>query len=778
MKSNYFEKLKLALQAIELQSSSSFSWFGKKEASLPPKLKGKLPPEILRAYLSNKIESLLYSQFYCLGGATPLEFQPTTPKIGLSKKVSFISDLSDANKGKGYLDSDWKVLSVGNDHLIIEKNGVRFNAEKQLCFFHEDNSIKPGMSVKFQLPKEYPNRFPGFFLVVSDQLFSWGNDQDIFRLYWNFRPEGVPKFVEEITTKFNNDQLPFRLKCLNHPNQYSRHDSAILYLYKSDYQRMRKTLEDIHAGCLPYLKNAVPVFTKPLSLGLGLAEDPLEGISFGIHRCRMIAEGLIRAFERGNRSLNERLSIVESCFHENSIDLAAPYLNPNSKDIFNFNSKSKILVKSDEKIHCSESDGLIFLRTAHEIGKLLAKKASWYNGRCNWLGMDLYHKNHLHQDSSQMVFKALGPEIYSGTGGIALFLAELYIATGDSDIRNTAIGAVLHALSKSIPSGSLGFYDGLLGTVYTAVYLGKLLKEDSLAIKAADILNLALKQNREYLYLDQISGNAGIITALLILKDLLEDFSLLDFAIDSGNELLQKAHQNKEQCSWQSINSPKELDLLGFSHGTAGIAVALLELYQATGNEQYRTVANQAFNYERSLYNAKKRNWPDLRGITKSNRKTNELSCPTFWCHGAPGAALSRIRAYKILGCGTYKSEALIALNTTYNWTEQVLNTPNLSFSLCHGLAGNSDILLHGSENFGSEFSIGNHLAKKVADEGINRYAKKNNKWPFDNRGDQFPGLLVGLAGVGHFYLRLYDTKIPSILLLEREKILERLDQL
>ena len=56
--------------------------------------------------------------------------------------------------------------------------------------------------------------------------------------------------------------------------------------------------------------------TKALAPGLGIAEDPGEGNSFGLHRCGLIAEGLLRAREAGQASPSRRLATVIDCLEQ------------------------------------------------------------------------------------------------------------------------------------------------------------------------------------------------------------------------------------------------------------------------------------------------------------------------------------------------------------------------------------------------------------------------------------------------------------------------------
>ena len=99
--------------------------------------------------------------------------------------------------------------------------------------------------------------------------------------------------------------------------------------------------------------------------------------------------------------------------------------------------------------------------------------------------------------------------------------------------------------------------------------------------------------------LDVISGSAGVVPVLLELHRQFTRDWLLDFAIRQGEHLLNTAHKRDEGWSWKTLEMSTRDDLTGFSHGTAGIAWALLELFQATGEQRWRHAAEEGFRYER-----------------------------------------------------------------------------------------------------------------------------------------------------------------------------------
>jgi lantibiotic biosynthesis protein len=299
--------------------------------------------------------------------------------------------------------------------------------------------------------------------------------------------------------------------------------------------------------------------------------------------------------------------------------------------------------------------------------------------------------------------------------------------------------------------------------------VGTLLGEEELLGEALQMLQRMARENHEEREFDLLAGMAGAVAALVVLRDILDEVSLLDFASRLGDELLEAADKNETEYSWRSINFPDQPNLTGFSHGAAGVGYALLELFQATRNPSYRHAAEQAFAYERQWFDKEAGNWPDLR--TESGRRRDVQSQPSFaaaWCHGAPGIALARLRAYELDKDDTYKAEALTALQTTHEAVGMSLHARTGPYSLCHGLAGNADILLQGFRVLGQERADDATLARHVACAGIGRYMQRGQEWPCGPSGET-PGLMLGLAGIGYFYLRLYDPTHPSVLILQRE---------
>lgn len=373
-----------------------------------------------------------------------------------------------------------------------------------------------------------------------------------------------------------------------------------------------------------------------------------------------------------------------------------------------------------------------YLEIAERIGARLCREALWSGGRCNWTSECT--------ERDGMTYESLGPHLYGGTSGIALFLWRLAEATGDRIFRMTAQAALRQALSR-MPQAGCGLYVGGLGILLTAAEIQGDCHEPAMLKQAAPTpANL-----------DLIYGSAGAIGVLLRQHLQRGGSRWIEVAVAHGDLLLTEAVRADQGWSWKTTST--ERNLTGFSHGTAGIGLALLELWSATGEGRFREGAMEAFRYERSCFNPEERNWPDFRA--------DPPTYPVLWCHGAGGIGFSRLRAWQISGDGELLAEARTAVGLTAESLEWLDG-----FCLCHGVAGNASQLVYASQMLGEERWIA--AAEKVAMQGAERFERSGAPWicGLATKGNEVPGLMLGLAGIGYFYLWLADPeRTPSVLI-------------
>ena len=140
-------------------------------------------------------------------------------------------------------------------------------------------------------------------------------------------------------------------------------------------------------------------------------------------------------------------------------------------------------------------------------------------------------------------------------------------------------------------------------------------------------------------------------------------------------------------------------DLTGLSHGASGVALALFELAAATGELRFREAAERGFEYEQQYFSSRHNNWPDFRELML-NTPEAQWNYSLTWCHGAPGIALARLRAWQLTGRAEYREQAEAGLRTTAASVGGAM--PGMgTWCLCHGTPGNADVLLIGAEILG-----------------------------------------------------------------------------
>jgi lantibiotic modifying enzyme len=410
-----------------------------------------------------------------------------------------------------------------------------------------------------------------------------------------------------------------------------------------------------------------------------------------------------------------------------------------------------------------------FLDAADRIGAQLADAAIWYEGRCNWVGARFEEKH----EFGEITHASLGPNLYAGTSGIAVFLANLAAVTGDRGLRRTAFGAINHAVDRYEDQGRVrsGLYEGGIGVALAAAWTGMLLHNPGLDERAVRIgMACTGTSERDDLF-DLGSGISGAVVGALCLWGLLGDRVFLDRAARVGDDLTQVVDR-RVRSSWENRRGVAELT--GFLHGTAGVGWALLELAEATGDSRYREAAKQVFDHLRCVFDPVAQNWPDFR-VQEGRRRSprGPWPCATSWCNGAPGIALSLLRADQLVPDPTSRGEAVAGLRTTAKEVREALHAETADYSLCHGLTGNAMVL----QDSWSGPDL-HPLTVEVAETGLARHGSGELPWPCGTYDLQTPNLFLDVAGIGMFYLRLCDPSLPSpcssVRVLSRWSVLRR----
>lgn len=405
-----------------------------------------------------------------------------------------------------------------------------------------------------------------------------------------------------------------------------------------------------------------------------------------------------------------------------------------------------------------------WLFVAEEIAQRLCDAAFRCDGRCTWMGT-VQHGGGA-QGRATFTWETLGADLYGGTGGIALFLAEMYARTGHRVFGETAHEAFRSSaagLDRVPPRFRQGFYSGRVGMAFALARGAELLAEPALEREARRELDNRAADANDDILLDVISGAAGSIAPLLSLSRSLGRDDLRVQATRLGELIVGAADKDAAGWKWgdDATGFHGQRPLTGYGHGAAGIGLALLELFAATGDTRFRDAGRESFRYEDSLFDPTHDNWPDFRYSAASG---DDGHFGVAWCLGAGGIGLSRMRAIAIEGAiPQYRRDVDAALRAVRHRLDDTADPGSDDFSLCHGWAGLGDFALLASGALDGPQARA--LAEQIAERGADANAGSPERWRCGLQHGSHPSLMLGLAGIGYFYLRLADPTVPSLTL-------------
>ncbi|HEX8157142.1 MAG TPA: T3SS effector HopA1 family protein [Solirubrobacteraceae bacterium] len=320
-----------ALRAVCVTSPTSFAWFGRPSPRLKRAVRSQLAPPAARQYLVARLEQELYGSFYLRG--LP---RPQSPHDGLADGADavFVAALSAANAGTGGWGHRWRVVEVSEDGAVVaERDGLRLRIDAADHRPAADGPLAPGAFVSARLPKEMRTVSPGFYFARGDADGAGDPAAIEVRLYFNLTQAGAVPLLAAATRLLNEQRFAFSIKLVNHPGRYSRCDAGVLYLEDGAFARARPALRALVKLCAPHLRIETPALTKPLAPGVGIGEHRAElGTSFGIGRCRLIAEGIADAYEQRLTKLTDRVDAVARSFARSGMELDLPYLVSGARD--------------------------------------------------------------------------------------------------------------------------------------------------------------------------------------------------------------------------------------------------------------------------------------------------------------------------------------------------------------------------------------------------------------------------------------------------------------
>ncbi len=751
------EQLFGAFRALRFLDGPRFEWFGKRPAKLPTERAARLPEESLRSYWDGELARTLYTHFYRHGRARPIRWLEGGDHV--MARADFIERLRRAAPFGHWQDPGWRVVSVAADRAILERGGLAVTAPLEQIAPGKDG-LAPRRSVALHRATHLAAISPGFFTLAGAAPLTSGSGA-LLRLYWNVTARGAPVLLERLSGALNQRGAPFRLKAANAPAGYDRADSAVLYLPQAGFENLAGLLGGVYREIAPDLGRACPVFTLALAPGLGLAEDPPGHQSFGLHRSALMADGLRRAQEGRDTAPEARLAAVRASFEAAGLDWAAPHRNPGGTTDY---PPLALPAMPRPPFRAATGSGpLPGARTEavlHALADALSESAVVADGRATWIAPPS-------GNPLEGRFLALGADLYAGTPGVALFLAEYAARCARppaADLARAALRQAVSRMGEVAPGLRASLFSGWGGLAVAMGRVALTLDDAALRAEAHEIGLAAAGHAALGDCPDLIGGDAGAILAMLHMAEITGDPRFVQAATEIGERLVRQARPGPDGVSWRTINGTRGYRLLGLSHGMAGIAAALFRLSLASGVARFADIARAAVAYEDSWFDPVQANWPDLReNRPRRQRGGGDRAFSMFWCHGGPGIALGRLAAAE----AGVSEDALENARAALCATERALGASGTGcvedLILCHGTLGLADILLTARRR-GRPVASGVDRAASAGAETLLARLSGRGTDSFEITAALQPGLMTGLAGIGWFFLRLRHADIPSAL--------------
>lgn len=372
---------------------------------------------------------------------------------------------------------------------------------------------------------------------------------------------------------------------------------------------------------------------------------------------------------------------------------------------------------------------------ARAIGDRVCELAVERDGRASWLFAAL-------DDRQRLSPAVVGFDLYDGLAGIAVFLAALWVRTGEARYRQLAEAALAEAVDvhQALPREriSIGAFDGAGGLAWALALVGRWFAAPVLAGQALSVMRLHLPFAADEPAIDLLGGRAGFLAAGLAVAAMTGDVSLA--------EALDPCARSLCDLDASALPGPEEA---GLAHGRAGVGLALARWARRCGRDLDFEAAFGLLAAD--LASAEAVRQGEQLALSEHDGRTMAA-----WCRGGLGVALAGIRLDRP------QPRAARALVEAVGGLQA--RGEGVALCFCHGSLGLLEFL-----DAAAEIAVpgAQGLAREIADETLARVLGGEICADHYHRTEA-PGLMRGLAGTGYALLRRLDPdRFVSVLTLE-----------
>lgn len=318
--------LRPLLAAVRVDGRAAW-WFGQRIELVP---RGTVLDGGSADLTTQALTQILYTYYYTV--SRPVLRQELDSLMRNSASRSIAGELAAANPGSGRRERGWRCVRVRpvQGRVVVQKGDLAVSAPAHLVRSLAGGSVGPGESVVVDTPAGSMNRSVGFYVAHSDADLDYV--EPLTRMYVNVSPEGAAGWLHDAGTRLNGAGLPFDLKIANDVAHFHRCDVAVLYFPRRLVPSFWQLLAPLLAGRVDHLRPTVPGLVLRVRPGVGVADDPANGRSFGQDRCRAIASGLFRAAADGPTA--DPIAAIAEALADEGIDPARPHLRVGTEDVY------------------------------------------------------------------------------------------------------------------------------------------------------------------------------------------------------------------------------------------------------------------------------------------------------------------------------------------------------------------------------------------------------------------------------------------------------------
>jgi hypothetical protein len=297
---------------------------------------GQAAPADAAAALESALATAIYMTAYAAvyrGG--PVE--TAVVRRGVTPDAAFTASLSAANPTRARWEPGWRVFAPGTGGAVnVAKDEVAIAVQPGQYAFAAGAGRLPavGDHVELLVARESLILQPGMYFAFGDTPSSDYDFASIARLYFHVPAEHAAWLLRTLASVLNRHFVPFRAKCSVDPRSFDRTDGFVLYLGRRFLPAALRLLAPLVGELDERLAPGTPLFSRPILAGVGGADDPGSGESFGQSRCRLVAAGLLDAWRAGAASPADRREAVERRFRRAGISPDAPHLVSGAADLY------------------------------------------------------------------------------------------------------------------------------------------------------------------------------------------------------------------------------------------------------------------------------------------------------------------------------------------------------------------------------------------------------------------------------------------------------------